>query len=79
MDQAFKLVSEFLKLSKFTKTLKTLSEEIEEKKPLRIPIKECIQFNRKLIRKLRKYSILPKNKRKKQQKRNKRKNCSIRN
>ena len=46
MEQALKMITNFLKISKMSKTLKVFGEEIEERKPFRISIKEIMQFNR---------------------------------
>lgn len=58
MDQtALRHITDFLKLSKMQKTLKVLAEESEEKKPYRVSIKEIVQFNGCLKRKVRQLQI----------------------
>jgi hypothetical protein len=50
MEQALKYVTDFLRNCHFPRTLKSLLEEQNEKRPERVSFKQVIQFNRWLNR-----------------------------
>lgn len=54
-----KYVTDFLRNCHFPRTLKTLIEEQNEKRPERVSFKQVIQFNRKLIRVVVIFSLQP--------------------